>query len=303
MNRTGGTWRRAESPVYFVATQPSNVRWTTAYPHVLVAVNDVMEKAGEDLLVTYLETGHTVFLDSGIFWLTNRHMRAHHMTMDEALSLHPKQVDGFPALFDRYVTLVQRYGDQCWGYVELDQGGVARKRETRARLEELGLAPIPVYHPLNDGRDYLEELMTTYDRICFGNIVQADRATRQRLLHLMYEAKCRHPEVWIHVLGLTPSEVSLAFPADSSDSSSWTTAQRWHKADREKSMLKSISGHPRNQAYKMRGWGEPGDPNTARRRAIESSLVAYSSLQATWRAVLQERRDLGFDPYDRGLLA
>lgn len=303
MNRTGGNWARADWPAYFLATQSSNVHLGAAsYEHVLVAVNEMMEGAaavkGEQILEALIEHGNKVFLDSGIFWLTNRHMRTHRMTMDQALSLHPTAVDGFDQLFDRYVAIVNRFGDDLWGYVELDQGGVARKRETRARLEGLGLAPIPVYHPLNDGRDYLEELMTTYDRICFGNIVQADRATRQRLLHLMFEAKCRHPEVWIHVLGLTPSEVSLAFPSDSADSSSWVTSLRWHKADREKAMLKSVSGYPRNHAYVL-----GRDSGDSQRVAIAAALTSYSSVPTVWRAVLDERRELGFEPYDRGVLA
>jgi hypothetical protein len=46
------------------------------------------------------------------------------------------------------------YADRLSGYTELDQGGRDHKRRTRTRLHDLGLNPIPVYHPFNDGWDY-----------------------------------------------------------------------------------------------------------------------------------------------------
>ena len=38
-----------------------------------------------------------------------------------------------------------------------------------------GLAPMPVYHPLNDGWDYYDELAGSHDRVCIGNLVQATK--------------------------------------------------------------------------------------------------------------------------------
>ena len=62
------------------------------------------------------------------------------------------------------------------------------------QAESLGLKPIPVYHPLLDGWDYFDELAAQYDRICFGNIVQAPAATRIRLLHTLWERHRRYPD-------------------------------------------------------------------------------------------------------------
>lgn len=127
--------------------------------------------------------------------------RAHGLTMDQALSLAPDDIDGFDWLLDRYVRVHDRFADRMWGIIELDQGGADRKRETRAHLRSLGINPIPVYHPMLDGWEYFDELASTNDRICFGNVVQASVPMRHRLLMTAYERKRAYPHLWIHLLG------------------------------------------------------------------------------------------------------
>jgi hypothetical protein len=253
---TGGAWDRAVRPLYFVAggaggTRGKQFRWPDK---VLLAVNDMPTEASEGLLVDHLDKGRLVLLDSGVFWLTNRHKRAHKITMDEALALAPEDIDGFAELEARYLQLVGRYGDRLWGYIELDQGGMANKRRTRARLESLGLAPIPVYHPLLDGWDYFDELAQGYDRMCFGNVVQASGAARVRLLHAAYERHRAYPDCWIHILGLTVNAWCAAAPPDSCDSSTWIAPLRWLKARTETSYLQRAGTLPPSFTYKV------GDP-------------------------------------------
>jgi hypothetical protein len=229
----GGKYDPFEEPVYFLAghniTEVAEVhRWN------LIAANDIQgdldvtkEGFGGRELSQRSMQGKVLF-DSGIFWLTQRHMKAHPgMTMDQALSLPPDEVDGFDALWDVYVKVVQTFEDRLWGYIELDQGGAVNKRKTRAKLEAMGLRPIPVYHPLNDGWDYFDELCSEYDRICLGNIVQANAKTRRHLLATLWERKRRYPNVWVHVLGLTPNELLTVYPTNSCDSSSWVFAVRY----------------------------------------------------------------------------
>jgi len=303
VKHTGGNWDPDNWPCYFLASGTGSLNAAySGHPWVLVAVDAMLTdgayRNARKHMDRWLADGVHVLVDSGIFWLTNEHKRAHGMTMDQALALHPNEIDGFYTLFDRYLNVCRDYGDVVWGYVELDQGGQERKRETRARLEdEFGLAPIPVCHPLNDGREYMDELMAGYDRICFGNIVQANRPTRLRLLHLMWEARARHPDTWVHLLGLTPSELSLAFPAQSADSSSWLATINWpHSIGGERSMLKQVSGFPRNHAYRR---ADSDSYNEAKRQAA----YGCAGMQATWRAVLAERAELGCEPFDRGALA
>lgn len=194
---------------------------------LLIAVNELEAATSVAQVKRHAEAGKHVFIDSGVFNLTNVHARRHNVCMDEALTLAPEQIDGFEDLFVRYVELVRDLGDKIWGYIEIDQGGRENKIKTRAKLEALGLRPIPVYHPFNDGWDYFDHLAENYDRICLGNVVQADIETRKRLIATAWERRRRYPNLWIHALGLTPSVLTTAFPINSCDSSTWVSANRW----------------------------------------------------------------------------
>lgn len=295
--QTGGTWNPDERLAYVFAAGMDRLAGKVDFG--LVAVNELESTAQIEATVRFMETAK-LLLDSGIFNLTNNHKRAHNISMDEALSLHPDDIDGFDELFDRYVEIVRMWGDKVWGYIELDQGGRERKKETRARLESMGLRPIPVYHPLNDGRDYLFELMEEYDRICFGNIVQANPPLRVRLMHLMHEAKAQFPDVWVHLLGYTPSELALAFPSDSCDSSAWATPSRWPKAHRVSSMMKALRGGVPRSMYI---YGTPdyqaSDYPLRCRLATNQSVAEFQFLEYSWRSILTDWRNLGYDPLEK----
>ena len=186
-----------------------------------------------------------------MFNLTNEHKRKVGCTMDEALGLAPDQIEGFDDLFKRYLAICGTLGEESWGYIEIDQGGRENKVKTRARLESLGLRPIPVYHPLNDGWDYFDHLATNYDRICVGNVVQADTETRRRLIATVHERRLRYPHLWIHLLGVTPCELTHSCPSNSSDSSTWLNAVRWSNSAREWAIGKGVGGFERNMAYDL----------------------------------------------------
>ncbi|WP_158884039.1 hypothetical protein [Amycolatopsis anabasis] len=236
----GGRFDPHAAPIYFAAGE------SPIYPrHMLLAVNDLYHRSQENRLARLLDEGHVILMDSGIFNLTNEHKRTVGCTMDEALNLAPDEITGFDRLFDRYVELATRYEDQLWGYIELDQGGRDNKRRTRQRLHDLGLNPIPVYHPLNDGWDYFDELARGYDRLCFGNVVQANHPTRIRLLHTMWERRREYPDLWVHVLGLSASEWCLPCPPDSCDSSSWLNSLRYPAVRTESAALRRLGdlGH------------------------------------------------------------
>lgn len=222
----GGRFDPAEDFIFFVAGMPVDFG---PHQYTLMAVNDVKFDRNETPkeggatrrdLDKRIESGSRVLLDSGIFNLTQQHASAHGVHMDTALALHPNEIEGFDWLLAHYKKVVKAYEADLWGYIELDQGGADRKRETRMMLESEGFRPIPVYHPLNDGWDYFDELCKGYDRVCVGNVVQANRATRARILNTIWERRRAYPSVWIHVLGLTPNEMLNAAPAASSADSS-----------------------------------------------------------------------------------
>jgi GTP cyclohydrolase I len=246
----------------------------------------------DDELNVRLDAGNLMLFDSGIFWLTQNHMRNHPgVTMDEALALAPDEIDGFHDLWDVYVDTVREHEDRLWGYIELDQGGSVNKRKTRAKLEKLGLRPIPVYHPLNDGWDYFDELCSEYDRVCFGNIVQANSRTRKHLLATLWERKRRYPNVWVHVLGLTPNEVTTVYPVNSCDSSSWSYAIRYgaHNSPGAHAMGDAFGKFPTSFSYNT-AWER--DHPGGERRGVELLACEAFFMQAGIRAQQRDLRDV-----------
>lgn len=278
----GGTFDPNEEPVYFLATgfAPQHIIGSESHKHILIATNDIETPAIEEKVQRYLDAGNLVLLDSGIFNLTNEHVRAHPgMSMDDALALAPEEIDGFEQLFERYVRIATTYGERLWGYIELDQGGAENKRRTRARLEALGLAPIPVYHPFNDGADYFDELASQYDRMCFGNVVQASITERKRLVATAYERKRSYEPLWIHVLGLTPNEWLMGMPINSADSSSWLAGVRWARA-KEYAGTRPLSELPID-FYSAPG--ADGESETGNLRVARIGGFTASMMQRNWR--------------------
>lgn len=292
---TGGTFDPKESNIYFLASHVHILEEAKhAHNYLLVAINDIQSDGDLDTVEGWCDSGKKVFIDSGIFHLTQEHCRAHGTTMDQALALSPQEIDGFDQLLQRYLQVYQRLKDKCWGFIELDQGGRDRKIETRAMLHGHGVNPIPVYHPLNDGWDYFDYLAQRYDRICFGNVVQADRRTRQRLLATAWERHRRYPDLWIHLLGFTPNEWLYAMPINSGDSSSWLTSIRWSDSHRCFAMGKGFSHMPFNYRYQL---GAPSDAPNGHNKAIAAAAYEKYIDFRSWRHYVAQMSTLGFEIY------
>lgn len=232
VTKTGGKWDPKKWPCYFAAVNLQHPEASNdPLDCMLVAVNEIETPANRQRLSNFIDK-MPVFLDSGVYNLTNTHAQKHGLSMDEALAYAPDKIDGFEELFEKYCGLIKQFGVKLWGFSEIDQGGRENKIKTRARLEKLGVFPIPVYHPLNDGWDYFDYLAERYDRICFGNVVMADAIMRKRLIATAWERRRKYPNLWIHALGLTPSALTVAFPINSCDSSTWIGPARWgqHRA-------------------------------------------------------------------------
>lgn len=250
---------------------------------VLVAANDVMtDGAAASQLDKPLEDGKLVLLDSGIFWMTNRHARNNGVHMNDALALPPQEIDGFDELYPRYIELVRRYESALWGFMELDQGGAENKTVTRARIEDdAGVSPIPVYHPLNDGWDYFDVLAATYDRICLGNVVQAHTLVRTQLLHTLWERRRDYPTLaWVHALGLGVVDDLLAVPTESCDATSWQEPIRYPWGIRPHAMLEAF-GHTSRDFQYNQGAG-PDDPAGVP-RAEQACAWELLSSHLNWR--------------------
>lgn len=291
----GGTFDPKEANVYFIASGTGRLACAEpAYDHLLIAVNELEGENAVNQIEAWCDRGKKVFIDSGIFHLTQQHAKTHGCTMDRALAMPPDEIDGFSDLLERYVEIYRRLGDKCWGFIELDQGGRDNKIKTRSRLESMGLRPIPVYHPFNDGWDYFDYLAERYDRICFGNVVQADRETRKRLVATAWQRHRKYPHLWIHLLGLTPNEWLNAMPINSGDSSSWLVGIRWSASHKERSMLKSCSTMPVGFRYAL---GSEADSPVGHHKAVE--LAAYQARinMMNWRNHMSRLQQLGCEIY------
>lgn len=295
--RTGGVFDPAARPLYFAAGQ---IAWTppavARFPEsVLVAVNDLKTPRAEARgLTAHLDAGRRVLLDSGVFELANGYAKTHGMTLAHALAIAPEDLDGFAELYDRYTSVVARHGDRLWGWIELDQGGRVNKTRVRGYLEAGGQIPIPVYHPLNDGWDYFDYLAQNYDRVCFGNVVAASPAVRARILHTLWERHRQYPDLWVHALGIYPSELFLAAPADSCDASSWLGPLRWGERATESSMLAATRALPRPFLYDTSV--PPGGPRS-RDKAIGVLVDSLTATNRVWSHARARAGDLSGPPY------
>ncbi len=294
MIKTAGSWDAAAGSVYFAAGQLYTVAAVVndGCRFVLVPINELNTEANIEQVVSLLDRGAHVLIDSGVFDLANTHAEKAGISMDAALATRPDDIPGFDELLQRYLKVLRLIGDRAWGYIEIDQGGRENKIRTRAMLEERGLRPIPVYHPFNDGWDYFDELAASYDRICLGNVVQADRATRLRLLATIWERSRQYPDLWIHVLGLTPNEWVNAYPLGSCDSSAWIGLTRWAGAARETAALKSLAPLDHDFTYDRTAdvYGPRGHRKAWRLGAVMAQMKTLN-----WRALRAEYEALGFD--------
>lgn len=295
MIKTGGDFNPIDNNLYFIASNVDRMIWgSPIHNYLLIAVNELISNMEISHLDGWIKEGKKVFIDSGIFNLTMEHVRSHPgLSMDDALSMPPEEIDGFDELFTRYCAIVEKYGDVCWGYIELDQGGRANKIKTRKRLENMGYRPIPVYHPLNDGWDYFDYLAERYDRICFGNVVQASRHERMRLVMTAWERHRKYPDLWIHLLGLTPNDWLYALPINSADSSAWLSSVRWSGYS-EVVSGKSLAKLHRDFQYEL---GSDLGGLTGNRRAARMSAYGASLAQRNWRNHIRALTDLGFEIY------
>lgn len=245
----GGLFDRNVRDIYFLASFVTVLKKLpipeSGTQHLLVATNEIdTDKRRVEFEELISAERNSVFLDSGIFNLSTQHAKRHGLSMDQALSLKPDQVDGYQELFDLYTSTILQYEDKLWGYVELDQGGKENKIKTRAKLESLGLRPIPVFHPVNDGWDYFDYLAQRYDRICVGNVVMANPAMRTKVFYEMHRRWQAYPHLWIHALGVTPGWHTTTFRPTSSDSSAWLTAIRWRPSAFANTLERAVRLYP-----------------------------------------------------------
>ncbi len=290
----GGRFDRDDRHAFFLAAGVDSLRTAAPiHPHILVAVNELKTPKALDTLDAMLDGGAKVLLDSGVFNLTMEHKkRVPGMTMDQALTVPPDLMHGFLDLWRRYTEIADRFGDRLWGYVEVDQGGAEHKRRLREQLQDRGLRPIPVFHPMLDGWDYFDELAENYDRLCYANVSQATRTQRKRHVATAWERHRAYPNLWIHLLGFTPNTWLAGTPVDSADSSAWLAGLRWTGGQ------VIVGGGMRALGDFPRGFRPDGETTESRDAAVAFSAFNCAGLERTWRRMVADRdRFLDQQPY------
>lgn len=225
---TDGNWTMADSPAYFAAVVSAHFPAVSEVnQYLLVTAPDIEGTGKVDTCETYCRNGGRLMVDSGIFGIAMAAAERRGVSHNEGLNTPPDQIEGWQEFVASWSRCIDRLRHLCWGYVEIDLGGTEQKRRTRAMLEEQGYRPIPVVHPLTDGWDYFEELASTYDRLCIGNLVKSDHATRIELLRGVAERRRGRRVQWIHALGVTPSPQWLGVRTESCDSTAHGSHLRW----------------------------------------------------------------------------
>jgi hypothetical protein len=279
---SGGKWDPASPNLVFLAGTLLDHK-AAGNDCTLIAVNELTGKS-LDLVDRWCD-GRKVLLDSGVFALASKHARSHGMTMTEAFSLPPEEMDGWDELYMWYCLVVSRFADRMWGAIELDQGGPEACEQTRAKIKrDTGVDPIPVYHPLGDGWTYYDQLARSHDRICVGGLAgKIPASVRMRLCWTAAERARDYPHLWTHLLGVTPSPMALGLGLRGSmDSSAWLSPMRWAQQWKSAAMLQRIGQMPTAMTYDR---GHPGDQTRGRPKAMQVAIAQAQFQQRTLAAV------------------
>jgi hypothetical protein len=239
-----------KAPEYYLAGGMGDARIAVmGHSCILVPVNAIRKKRDIEDIKRWSHAGAKVIVDSGAFDLCATHSRKHEVPLQKVFGMPPENVDGFAQLLEDFCEVARELQDHVFAVIEIDLGGKARKTLTRQVLEERGLRECPVFHPLHDGWPYLEDLAADYKTIFVGNLVDADAQQRQAVMGQLGFWRRDHPEHWLHLLGVTPSPLLVAFPPSSCDSSTWLSSCRQFSSWRAYACYDRLAGFGRGMAY------------------------------------------------------
>lgn len=132
---------------------------------------------------------------------------------------------------EAYADFVRRWEHRLEHYMNLDEilDWKASQRN-QARLEEMGLSPVPVFH-IGSPVEIFRDLCETHDFIAIGNLVTLNKRdpkvwTVLEEIHSIAQDR----QVLLHGLGLISWPLARRWPWRSIDSSAWSEPLRYGKA-------------------------------------------------------------------------
>lgn len=228
MKQTDGIWDSEERHLYFISVFENSLATAgRVNKSLLIAAPYLARDKDISKCRDFCDSGGRLLIDSGVFGIAAEAARTMGVPLAQAIKSKLEDIEGSADFLQKWRKVIDATRDVCWGYIEIDLGGTQGKRETRAMLEELGYRPIPVFHCLTDPWEYFEELATQYDRVAVGNLVDAGKETRERILRRIHEARRSLPVKWVHALGVGVCPSFLSAPSESCDASSPTAPLRF----------------------------------------------------------------------------
>lgn len=126
-----------------------------------------------------------------------------------------------------YAAWVKRWAHLFSVYANLDViGDAVGTAENQKRLEDMGLAPLPVFH-VGENWDVLEGLVERYSYVALGGMVPHMRFAKRLIPWLIKAFKIAQGRAVFHGFGATSWEVISQLPWYSVDSSSWGQGFRY----------------------------------------------------------------------------
>ncbi len=131
-----------------------------------------------------------------------------------------------PIKINSYINHIKKFKDVLTVYANMDVIGDAEATwENQYKMEDAGLTPIPIYHPISDDIKYLIRCIDNYDYFAIGGIAHnPSQSLRTRVLDNCWRYICDkngYPTRKVHGFGLAAPSLMMRYPWFSVDTSSY----------------------------------------------------------------------------------
>jgi len=144
-------------------------------------------------------------------------------SFDEVRRRDLASFDGWEEMLHQYRDVLDRYPERA-AAIEVDLGDFSSRARSREALSRRGVTPI--WRPFDDTEQQFDELASEHGAVAVAPMVGLHRAMRAAILGWV-QRKSREVKVRVHLMGAHPSDLLVAFPPDSYDTTSWMSSVKW----------------------------------------------------------------------------